>query len=237
MSTGRKILNLAKKRIGDTYSFGVMVPKDNPDWTGPWDCAEFASWCVYQVSGRLYGTNNNDGAPAAADAYTGFWKRDAEAMGTIITVDDAARTPGAAVLRIPHHGQRIGHIVFSDGNGGTVEAKSTNEGVVRDTLTHRRWDMGIIVPGISYTVNNEKVDYDEPSIIYRNTVPMMAGAVVKEIQHALNDAGVHPGPVDGFFGPMTERAVISFQRQEGLMVDGEVGPQTAQALGVDLRDA
>jgi murein L,D-transpeptidase YcbB/YkuD len=37
--------------------------------------------------------------------------------------------------------------------------------------------------------------------------------------------------IDGQFGPKTNAAVLSFQRGEGLQVDGEVGPYTWTALG------
>lgn len=36
--------------------------------------------------------------------------------------------------------------------------------------------------------------------------------------------------VDGDYGPSTERAVLSFQSNNGLVVDGGVGPQTWGAL-------
>jgi hypothetical protein len=38
---------------------------------------------------------------------------------------------------------------------------------------------------------------------------------------------------DGVFGPITERAVKRFQRSNGLLVDGIVGPQTRAALGLE----
>jgi N-acetylmuramoyl-L-alanine amidase len=47
MATGAQLLALAETRIGEKY-VNVQVPKDNPKWHGPWDCAEFASWLVYQ---------------------------------------------------------------------------------------------------------------------------------------------------------------------------------------------
>ena len=48
MTTGNDLLRLAATRIGQKY-LNVLVPKDNPNWSGPWDCAEFASWVVFQT--------------------------------------------------------------------------------------------------------------------------------------------------------------------------------------------
>ena len=58
------------------------------------------------------------------------------------------------------------------------------------------------------------------------------GDAVKGLQNALNARGYDVGTVDGIFGPATETAVKSFQRDFGLDVDGIVGPNTWEALGV-----
>ncbi len=234
MTTGQQILDLASEHVGEPYVFGAIVAKDNPNWHGPWDCAEFASWCVYQTAGTLYGCSNDHARPALADAYTGYWARDAKDLGKRITVDVAARTPGAAVLRVPVAGQIIGHTVFSDGGGGTVEAHSTNRGVVRDTLSGRRWDMGILVPGIDYPKNPEPQTVTRPTLLYRLTTPRMKGDAVRRIQEALRAKGFDPGDVDGIFGGQTYAAVRAFQLTNGLLPDGEVGVRTAAALGITL---
>ena len=39
-------------------------------------------------------------------------------------------------------------------------------------------------------------------------------------------------PADGAYGPVTRRAVRAFQKRNGLIVDGVVGPQTLRALGI-----
>src|SRR5215467_4469535 len=121
--TGAKVLEIAQQHVGEKYILGVLVPKNNPNWKGPWDCAEFASWLVFQAAALLYGCDRDFGDPATADAFTGFWERDAKNLGQIIPIEQAARTPGANVLRAPQPGA-IGHIVVSDGTGGTVEAHS-----------------------------------------------------------------------------------------------------------------
>lgn len=106
-ATGDRILALARKHIGENYILGARAPMSNGDWQGPWDCAEFVSWCTYQVSGILFGTRpRND--PLMADAYTGYWFDQAMQCGANIDWRDAANIPGAAVVRRPASGQ-IGH--------------------------------------------------------------------------------------------------------------------------------
>ena len=56
------------------------------------------------------------------------------------------------------------------------------------------------------------------------------GTDVMEIQSLLRRIGYDPGPIDGIFGPTTEQAVISFQRDNNLTPDGIIGPRTHQVL-------
>jgi len=51
------------------------------------------------------------------------------------------------------------------------------------------------------------------------------GPGVKCLQDALEIAA------DGIFGPLTQKAVINFQKSKGLVPDGIVGPKTKAALG------
>jgi hypothetical protein len=61
------------------------------------------------------------------------------------------------------------------------------------------------------------------------------GEDVKSIQETLTQLGFKAGPVDGWFGDKTERAVILFQEQHNLYADGIVGPTTWAALQQALR--
>lgn len=230
---GEELYKKGLQHLGEKYRLGALAPKNDAQWKGPWDCAEFASWLVYRVAGKLYGCYNNLSAPGTADAYTGYWKRDAEKHGKIITVEAAAKIPGAAILRIPATGL-IGHIAISDGKGGTVEAHSTKTGVIKNVISGRRWDYGILVPGISYT-KLQSLPVETPDVvIYRYTNPMMVSPRIGTIQRALNKAGFNTYGVDNIFGIDTFSAVVAYQQSKGLLADGEVGRITAKALGIKI---
>ena len=61
------------------------------------------------------------------------------------------------------------------------------------------------------------------------------GASVQQLQQLLRNEGYDPGPIDGIFGSRTQSAVMAFQRDTHIAVDGIVGIQTWTALGVDCR--
>ena len=60
------------------------------------------------------------------------------------------------------------------------------------------------------------------------------GANVTKVQERLIKFGYMEGPADGRYGEATRNAVRRFQKNNGLTVDGRVGPTTAAALGVTL---
>ena len=64
-----------------------------------------------------------------------------------------------------------------------------------------------------------------------------SGSVVKQIQTKLKNWGYYSGAVDVVYGSATESAVKAFQKKNGLTVDGKVGPQTQQALGLNVGGA
>ncbi len=231
MTTGARLLELALPHVGEAY-VNVQVPKDNANWKGPWDCAEFMSWLVFQASGILYGCISNAAKPAVADAYTGAWKRDSLALGIRISVAQAAATVGAMVLRYPPHDGAMGHIALSDGTGGTVEAMGTNDGVARGRIAGRRWDTGVLIPGIQYDAPLAKVPLGPMPVVLHAGSQDEIRAAVLALQMALVAEGFDPGPVDGLYGPKTSAAVAGYQAAHGLVVDGEAGPATRAALGI-----
>lgn len=61
------------------------------------------------------------------------------------------------------------------------------------------------------------------------------GYAVQVVQYRLRAFG-YAVDVDGDFGPQTDRIVRLWQRQNGLYVDGIVGPQTLRSLGLSKAD-
>jgi N-acetylmuramoyl-L-alanine amidase len=147
MKTGQDLLHEAEKHLGDPYRLGADVPLvQGDDYHGETDCAEVTTEVVQEVTGKIYGAlNPHSDNP---DPWTGEWYAQLMA-GTLIqvTVDRAMRTPGALLLRRNGSG---GHIVFSDGKGGTVEAMGAQWGVVRGHAAGRGFQWGIYIPGVCY---------------------------------------------------------------------------------------
>ena len=59
------------------------------------------------------------------------------------------------------------------------------------------------------------------------------GNEVKEVQRRLKMWGYYAGSVDGEFGAKTKKAVVAFQKKNGLTADGVVGKDTYKALGMN----
>ncbi|MBQ9032560.1 MAG: peptidoglycan-binding protein [Parasporobacterium sp.] len=78
-------------------------------------------------------------------------------------------------------------------------------------------------------------DAEEPGISEgAGEIPSLAlgstGDAVIRVQQALADLGYLDSAIDGYYGPVTESAVLAFQNANGLYVDGVAGPMTQDAL-------
>jgi N-acetylmuramoyl-L-alanine amidase len=157
MTDGEKMLRLAETRIGEKY-VNVCVPKNNKNWHGPWDCAEFMSWLVFQIGDFLYGCVDDEANPATVEAHTGAWKADSGRLGRRVPWKQAAATVGGILLRYPPGPGMMGHIVVCDGEGGTVEAMGSAFGVRRGKVTGRNWDTGIFLPNFTYAEASDQLE-------------------------------------------------------------------------------
>jgi N-acetylmuramoyl-L-alanine amidase len=237
MSFGDDIVALARTHIGEKYVLGANAKFLQPQFKGPWDCAEFVSWVIFQVSNEklLLGCVPRD--PARADAYTGYWADDAKKYGLIISINDALETPGAALLRTPV-GKPHGHIAISVGDGKkTVEAYDTAHGVISGPAdpAKRGWEFGIRIPKPDEWASLTETASKPNNWFFRPTASPAPDPRVESIENALQDKGVKIGSGTGRFTPKLARAVATFQKQEDLVVDGMVGKQTSKALDLDWR--
>ena len=144
--------------------------------------------------------------------------------GKIGTIPDI---PGLVV-------HKTGHIGVYVGNGYTVEMMGFNYGCRRRKVTAGSWTEWGRLPKSMIAYDSAPANPDrEPDGVQRKTLKKGAkGEEVKELQRNLIQLGYSVGSygVDGEFGSGTESGVKAFQRDHGLVVDGEVGPKTWAAL-------
>ena len=55
---------------------------------------------------------------------------------------------------------------------------------------------------------------------------------VKNLQKALQDKGMDPGPIDGMMGPKTQAALRTYQKDQKLSETGQMDNQTLEKLGI-----
>lgn len=80
----------------------------------------------------------------------------------------------------------------------------------------------------SYTIGNNNLANNQ-AYTYAATASQN-----KQIQQKLKDLGYYKGKIDGIIGRLSISAIKAFQRDNGLVVDGIVGPKTAAKLNISL---
>lgn len=229
---GSTILDIAKRHLGQKYAFTPTPDYDDPDWKGPFDCAEYASYCTFRAYKIAYGV-----VPDPANrynSYSGYWQRDAGKHGIRISWRDALHIPGAMLLRFPPGNEPppYGHVAISLGDGGsTYEARGKKFGVMKHTAHGRSWNTGVLIPGVLY----DTPDGLGSDLLLFKVLDPPAGysPIVEEIQKRLVRLGLLAKPqMNGLYDVVTAKAISDFQDKKGIVVDGEVGPETGAALGM-----
>ena len=179
--------------------------------------------CLHYVSVSLGGPFGWPHLGFAADAH-----RHSSALH-----DDTHPPAGVPVFFL---GSKFGHITLSVGNGRVRSTDFPHRGAVGEvgiTTLASAWGreyagwsedfVGRPIPGVRL---HNPTSSTYPGFQVHLT---SKGDVVRTVQHRLRQHGFKIA-VDGSFGPATNNAVRSFQRQQHLKVDGWVGRSTWAAL-------
>lgn len=94
----------------------------------------------------------------------------------------------------------------------------------KDALTKYQKDVGLVADGIAGPKTLAKLG------ITANT---SSASQTKNIQSKLKEKGYYTGNVDGILGIKTRAAIVTFQKDVGLVADGVAGPKTLAKLGLD----
>jgi N-acetylmuramoyl-L-alanine amidase len=110
--------------------------------------------------------------------------------------------------------------VFGADTERAVRGLQQRHGLPSDgVVDHETWQ---VLVAASYRLGDR--------LLFR-TRPMLRGEDVRDLQLRLSRLGFDVGLVDGVFGPDTEGALVAFQAEVGLVVDGIVGAETLEQLG------
>jgi peptidoglycan hydrolase-like protein with peptidoglycan-binding domain/tetratricopeptide (TPR) repeat protein len=167
-------------------------------------------------SGRVPATRTAHGASQIAVAHN---KQELLAFGSGYPAAHGSSAVRDLQRRLTGLGYAPGAI---DGRYGPL----TEQAVRRFQAAH-----GLIVDGIDGPVTRSALA--SARLILRPGDGYVPGgsAPVRALQRRLARAGFSAGPIDGRYGPLTERAVRRLQAARHLAVDGVAGPRTFAQLG------
>lgn len=135
-----------------------------------------------------------------------------EILGEVVPLEPNARVEEVQKL-LKLYGYRIGNVdgILGGNTRQAIEDFQKDQGVKASRFVDfKTWDaltrferFGLIVDG---------------------------GLNAAAIQTALKEAGLDPGPIDGKMGQKTQKAIVHFQKLEGIKADGNIGINTLTHL-------
>lgn len=157
------------------------------------------------------------------------------------------RVPGAAVFI--HNGSYIAHVGYlwkpvsagkPSGDWWVIEWRGVMYGCVKTRLYARGWNRwGWMTKYFDYSDTASEPAQDAPEFGHRTLAMGADGDDVKALQLALITLGYSCGKwgADGEFGSATRNAVMAFQADAGLTVNGVVESRTVAAINALLPES
>ena len=130
---------------------------------------------------------------------------------------------GQAVSRLQQALKNKGYFTYPNITGyyGTI---------TKDAVIRFQKDYGLAVDGIAGQ-QTQKALYESSTGGYTGLLYFgMRNERVRDLQNALKARGYFKGTATGYYGHVTEKAVIAFQTDHGLRIDGIAGSETQNAL-------
>jgi hypothetical protein len=146
--------------------------------------------------------------------------------GQCVTIDKADVKRGDWVFMVEDgRATHIGYVV--DDNGGVIEARGRDYGVVKTSVSSRPWN--------AYgRPKMFKTEIEMPDAIGRELKKGDKGNDVRLVQQALISKGfaMPKYGADGSFGDETHNALVAFQKSIGKATDGIAGQTEIEMLGL-----
>lgn len=200
-------------------SFAKQMKRYGKKWMGKpcYDCAQLTRDVARQA-----GISLPSGATSQWRA-AGIWKE----KDVIDTLPDEA-----GIFLFTMRDGRMTHTGVSIGNGEEVDARGHAYGVVRRKISetsYTHWARLAIDYNAPIEAENPAPEPMKPTLRTGSR-----GKDVRILQENLRQLGFLNDAADGIFGTNTNAAVRSFQKAQGLSVDGVVGAGTWAALGAAM---
>jgi hypothetical protein len=238
--TGQQLADLAKTKIGHPYIWGAQgqdpLTRADLDWLvrrygishyvfgnfnayldvvdkklQAFDCSSLVNWCLHTLGANF---------PGGSHGANWFKQNTGRIKYTDLQPGDLCYLTNAVGF--------AGHVAIFEGDNWVVQAAGTLSGVIRSHTANRFQCFGRLkcLTMVQPTTPAPTLASDYPLLKLGTRNPQY----IVLLQTKLHDKGFNPGLIDGKFGKLTLAAVKAFQGNNGLVIDGEVGPKTWSAL-------
>ena len=204
------VVNLALSKVGTNYMNGYCLAFVRQMFESAYGFSS-TSCCAYKYGSRYIDSTSRSNIPLGADVFFG----------------GSSKTCSTCGNKCGHIGIYVGDDYVVHGWNGKIE-KYKIDRIINSGYPYRGWGWHNDIALGEVSTNPDDYSFPERTIYY-NSSSVMRGSDVGWIQAVLYQCGYNVN-IDCSFGPATKAIVEQFQRDNGLTVDGSVGPATREKL-------
>lgn len=204
------VVNLALSKVGTNYMNGYCLAFVRQMFETAYGYSS-TSCCAYKYGSSFIDSTSRTNIPLGADVFFG----------------GSSKTCGACGNKCGHVGIYVGDDYVVHGWNGKIE-KFKIDRIINSGYPYRGWGWHSDIALGNVSTNPD--DYSFPNrVIYYRPSNVMKGSDVGWVQAVLYQCGYNIN-IDCSFGPASKTVVEQFQKNNGLTVDGSVGPATREKL-------